>query len=183
MACRRLLTLPPLPPGPLLSSPCLNSCMTRPVVFLWRGDVLGMAKSFGSGLGACGKPSPETTFHERGQFLVCARSTTSSSERGGGRPKPQAIPRHPMAKIAKSAVTASMTSSRLTMSNPRFQTPPKLFWCALQNRNRFAHGQNDRLPALAADLVDRRVAGIVTLLRPVSAMAAPFRENSTARRS
>ena len=39
MAWRRLLTLPPLPPRPLLSSPCLNSCMTRPVVFLWRGDV------------------------------------------------------------------------------------------------------------------------------------------------
>ena len=57
------------------------------------------------------------------------------------------------------------------MSNPRFQTPPKLFWCALQNRNRFAHGQNDRLPALAADLVDRRVAGIVTAGTPATLAA------------
>jgi hypothetical protein len=24
------------PPGPLFNWPCLNSCMTRPVVFLWR---------------------------------------------------------------------------------------------------------------------------------------------------
>ena len=33
---------------------------------------------------------------------------------------------------------------------------------------RFAHGQNDRLPALAADLVDRRVAGIVTAGTPAT---------------
>ena len=47
----------------------------------------------------CGKPSSETTFHERGQFLASvARSTNRSSERGGGRPKPQVIPRHPMTK-------------------------------------------------------------------------------------
>src|SRR5262249_37576089 len=43
MAWRRLLTLPPCPPGPLLSSPCLNSCMTRPAVLRCRGDDLGMA--------------------------------------------------------------------------------------------------------------------------------------------
>src|SRR5262249_6549493 len=42
---RRLLTLPALPPGPLLSSPCLNSCMTRPMVLRCRGDGLGMATS------------------------------------------------------------------------------------------------------------------------------------------
>jgi putative tryptophan/tyrosine transport system substrate-binding protein len=34
---------------------------------------------------------------------------------------------------------------------------------------RFAHGQNDRLPALAADLVDRRMAGIVTAGTPATA--------------
>src|SRR5262245_25030411 len=45
MAWRRLLTLPALPPGPLLSSPCLNSCMTRPRVLRCRGDGLGMATS------------------------------------------------------------------------------------------------------------------------------------------
>jgi len=38
MACRLLLTLPPAPLRPLFSSPCLNSCMTRPVVLRWRGD-------------------------------------------------------------------------------------------------------------------------------------------------
>ena len=39
---------------------------------------------------------------------------------------------------------------------------------------RFAHGQNDRLPALAADLVDRRVVGMVTALasRPLAARTA-----------
>src|SRR5258708_3365556 len=42
IACLRLLTLPPLPPFPLLSSPCLNSCMTRPEVFLWLGDDLAI---------------------------------------------------------------------------------------------------------------------------------------------
>src|SRR5262245_66591483 len=42
IACLRLLTLPPLPLRPLLSSPCLNSCMTRPVVFRCRGDVLAI---------------------------------------------------------------------------------------------------------------------------------------------
>jgi len=36
---------------------------------------------------------------------------------------------------------------------------------------RFAHGQNDRLPALAADLVDRRVAGIVTAGTPATLAA------------
>ena len=36
---------------------------------------------------------------------------------------------------------------------------------------RFAHGQNDRLPALAADLVDRRVAGIVTVGTPATLAA------------
>jgi hypothetical protein len=39
MAWRRLLTLPALPLRPRLSSPCLNSCITRPVIRLWRGDV------------------------------------------------------------------------------------------------------------------------------------------------
>src|SRR5262245_35226854 len=38
IACRLLLTLPPLPPRPRFNSPCLNSCMTRPVVLRWRGD-------------------------------------------------------------------------------------------------------------------------------------------------
>jgi putative tryptophan/tyrosine transport system substrate-binding protein len=36
---------------------------------------------------------------------------------------------------------------------------------------RFAHGQNDRLPALAADLVDRRVAGMVTVGTPATLAA------------
>ena len=36
---------------------------------------------------------------------------------------------------------------------------------------RFAHGQNDRLPALAADLVDRRMAGIVTAGTPATLAA------------
>ena len=36
---------------------------------------------------------------------------------------------------------------------------------------RFAHGQNDRLPALAADLVDRRVAGMVTAGTPATLAA------------
>src|SRR5262245_27595966 len=45
MAWRRLLTLPALPPAPLLSSPCLNSCMTRPMVLRCRDDGLGMATS------------------------------------------------------------------------------------------------------------------------------------------
>ena len=35
----------------------------------------------------------------------------------------------------------------------------------------FAYGQNDRLPALAADLVDRRVAGIVTVGTPATLAA------------
>ena len=35
----------------------------------------------------------------------------------------------------------------------------------------FAHGQNDRLPALAADLVDRRVAGMVTVGTPATLAA------------
>src|SRR5262245_55116221 len=43
IACLRLLTLPALPPGPLLSSPCLNSCMTLPAVFRWLGVDLAMA--------------------------------------------------------------------------------------------------------------------------------------------
>src|SRR5208337_3293602 len=43
IAWRRFLTLPALPPGPLLSSPCLNSCITRPSVFRCRGEDLGMA--------------------------------------------------------------------------------------------------------------------------------------------
>src|SRR5215831_12576417 len=42
MACLRLFTLPPFPPRPLLSSPCLYSCITRPVVFLCRGDVFAI---------------------------------------------------------------------------------------------------------------------------------------------
>jgi hypothetical protein len=46
IACRLLFTLPPLPPGPLLSSPCLNSCITRPVVFFCRGEAAAMADSF-----------------------------------------------------------------------------------------------------------------------------------------
>ena len=33
MACSRLLTGPPFPPGPLFSSPSLNSCITRPTFF------------------------------------------------------------------------------------------------------------------------------------------------------
>ena len=45
IAWRGLLTLPPLPLGPLLSSPCLNSCITRPMVLRCRGDVLAMAIS------------------------------------------------------------------------------------------------------------------------------------------
>ena len=36
---------------------------------------------------------------------------------------------------------------------------------------RFAHGQNDRLPALAADLVDRRMAGMVTVGTPATLAA------------
>jgi putative tryptophan/tyrosine transport system substrate-binding protein len=36
---------------------------------------------------------------------------------------------------------------------------------------RFAHGQNDRLPALAADLVGRRVAGMVTAGTPATLAA------------
>jgi putative tryptophan/tyrosine transport system substrate-binding protein len=36
---------------------------------------------------------------------------------------------------------------------------------------RFAHGQNDRLPALAADLVDRRMAGMVTAGTPATLAA------------
>jgi putative tryptophan/tyrosine transport system substrate-binding protein len=36
---------------------------------------------------------------------------------------------------------------------------------------RFAHGQNDRLPPLAADLVDRRVAGMVTVGTPATLAA------------
>jgi putative tryptophan/tyrosine transport system substrate-binding protein len=36
---------------------------------------------------------------------------------------------------------------------------------------RFAHGQNDRLPALAADLVDRRMAAIVTVGTPATLAA------------
>ena len=36
---------------------------------------------------------------------------------------------------------------------------------------RFAQGQNDRLPALAADLVDRRVAGMVTVGTPATLAA------------
>ena len=32
IAWRRLFTLPPLPPRPELSSPCLNSCITRPSI-------------------------------------------------------------------------------------------------------------------------------------------------------
>ena len=36
---------------------------------------------------------------------------------------------------------------------------------------RFAHGQNDRLPALAADLVDRRVAGMVAAGTPATLAA------------
>ena len=35
----------------------------------------------------------------------------------------------------------------------------------------FAHGQNERLPALAADLVDRRVAGMVTVGTPATLAA------------
>src|SRR3954470_25049295 len=35
IACLRLFTLPPLPAGPLFSSPCLNSCITRPAVLRW----------------------------------------------------------------------------------------------------------------------------------------------------
>jgi hypothetical protein len=37
IACLRLFTLPPLPPLPLLSSPRLYSCMTRPAVLRCRG--------------------------------------------------------------------------------------------------------------------------------------------------
>jgi len=36
---------------------------------------------------------------------------------------------------------------------------------------RFAHGQNDRLPVLAADLVDRRMAGMVTVGTPATLAA------------
>src|SRR2546430_11649395 len=37
MACFRFFTGPALPPGPLLSSPCAYSCMTRPTVLRWLG--------------------------------------------------------------------------------------------------------------------------------------------------
>src|SRR5258706_9569742 len=37
MACFRFFTGPALPPGPLLSSPCAYSCMTRPRVLRWLG--------------------------------------------------------------------------------------------------------------------------------------------------
>jgi hypothetical protein len=43
MAYLRRLTLPPHPPRPILSAPCLNSCMTRPVLLRWRGEVCGIA--------------------------------------------------------------------------------------------------------------------------------------------
>src|SRR6516165_4582049 len=36
---------------------------------------------------------------------------------------------------------------------------------------RFAHGQNERLPVLAADLADRRMAGIVTVGTPATLAA------------
>src|SRR6185369_13102138 len=46
IACRRLFTLPPFPSGPLLSSPCSYSCMTRPTVLRCLGDVLGISHLF-----------------------------------------------------------------------------------------------------------------------------------------
>ena len=46
IACRRLFTLPPFPSGPLLSSPCSYSCMTRPIVLRCLGDVLGISHLF-----------------------------------------------------------------------------------------------------------------------------------------
>ena len=46
IACRRLFTLPPFPSGPLLSSPCSYSCVTRPIVLRCRGDVLGISHLF-----------------------------------------------------------------------------------------------------------------------------------------
>src|SRR5437868_2944047 len=43
MAWRGFFTLPALPPGPLFSSPCVYSCMTRPIVLRWDIEVLAMS--------------------------------------------------------------------------------------------------------------------------------------------
>src|SRR5258706_10279294 len=71
IACLRLLTLPPFPPFPLLSSPCLNSCMTRPDVFLWLGD------DFAMGLPPCDFPPRliwQTQAHARGSRIGPGRT-------------------------------------------------------------------------------------------------------------
>src|SRR6266436_391908 len=42
IACRGFFTLPALPLGPLLSSPWVYSCITRPMVLRWDIDVFAI---------------------------------------------------------------------------------------------------------------------------------------------
>ena len=46
IACLRFFTLPPFPFGPLFNSPCLYSCMTRPVVFFCAFDSVAIRTPF-----------------------------------------------------------------------------------------------------------------------------------------
>src|SRR5258705_8188396 len=88
MACFRFFTGPALPPGPLLSSPCAYSCMTRPRVLRWLGVGLEEDGDVVMGMGLLRKYAPLSRL-QRNLGAKVPESHATSSPIDGARPECQ----------------------------------------------------------------------------------------------